>query len=1099
MTTITTRSGKGSPLTNNEVDANFTNLNDDKVEASGDSMTGDLSFGDNNKAIFGAGSDLEIYHDGSNSYIDETATGHLFIRSNGDGIYLRSSTNEEIAHFNVNGSVKAYYDNSLKLATTSTGIDVTGTVTADSATVVTSGGKSTIAIGDQATGTYGQLLLHGGNGKYNFSLGAQYNVNNAFEITPSTAAGGTTFSTPALVVNSSGNVGIGVSAPSNPLTVLGSAGTIASFTNGADADLLIKAESSVTTLTPTTGTLVLGTSSTERMRITSTGIDVTGSVTADDMVISDGSPTLTFYETDTTNLNARFDNGGGDLYIQTVHDDGSNAKTRILIDHSEGDISFYNSAGTSQDLYWDASTLRLGIGTTSPSFGLSVESDNGSGYAALFRKSSSDPALAIQTTGGVTQIQGLNSALNATHGIAMQVSGGNVGIGTASPSSVLETSASDATTWSTSFSGVPSYTPEAQDLTISNTVINTTGSFASLFFKAGQTSSGIGINTARIAAIREGALSTSLAFSTRSSSGTLDEAIRVNSSGNVGIGTQSPNQLLTLGSSTGTATIGLDFETTNVSRGSILYNAAAGEMAFTSGYSGYGGYMTFDCNGSERMRIDSAGRVLVGTASVGYSGVDLTVGDTADSQNGIAIQTSTSGYGYVMFGDGTGFDAFRGQISYKHGDDYMMLQTAGSERMRIDSSGNVGIGTTDLTDSYKTIIEGSDQETGDLTDAGTHGATLFLRATGEDVGSGGAVAFGTTNGNKRPFAAIKGYVLDGTANSVGDLVFSTRATTSATALTERMTLTKDGRLVIGDNSPQAKLDVQSDGQYTPAGYFRNNGDTLSWARADWYNNQASGTGIVYRDSSGSFIFRNDNSSGTAMTTALVAGGTTAGNIVFNTTSSAEAARIDSSGNLLVGKTSSSDSAFEFETSQGNSSGAQIARISMGRSSSGYPVVGYNCAPRSVTNSYTKFIADYAAWIQFGASGRIDTYTTTTTATGSTSGTAGPYVNSGGTSWTSSSDRRLKDNIEGISYGLEAVKSLNPVSYVRNDRDTGATELGFIAQEVDEVVSEVVSVKDDGYYGIDYERLIPVLTKAIQEQQEIIENLKSRIEQLEGAN
>ena len=216
------------------------------------------------------------------------------------------------------------------------------------------------------------------------------------------------------------------------------------------------------------------------------------------------------------------------------------------------------------------------------------------------------------------------------------------------------------------------------------------------------------------------------------------------------------------------------------------------------------------------------------------------------------------------------------------------------------STSGLGLGTTDLTDSYKMIIEGSDQETANLTDSGTHGATLFLRATGENVGSGGAVAFGTTNGNKRPFAAIKGYVLDGTANSVGDLVFSTRATTSATALTERMTLTKDGRLVIGDNSPQAKLDVQSDGQYTPAGYFRNNGDTLSWARADWYNDQASGTGIVYRDSSGSFVFRNDNSSGTEMTTALVAGGTTAGKIVFNTTSSTQAMAIDSSGNAVIG-------------------------------------------------------------------------------------------------------------------------------------------------------------------------------------------------------
>ena len=83
------------------------------LSASGEiTANGGIALGDNDKATFGAGSDLQIYHDGSNSYIDETATGHLFIRSNGDGIYLRSSTNEEIAHFNVNGSVKAYYDNS---------------------------------------------------------------------------------------------------------------------------------------------------------------------------------------------------------------------------------------------------------------------------------------------------------------------------------------------------------------------------------------------------------------------------------------------------------------------------------------------------------------------------------------------------------------------------------------------------------------------------------------------------------------------------------------------------------------------------------------------------------------------------------------------------------------------------------------------------------------------------------------------------------------------------------------------------------------------------------------------------------------------------
>ena len=143
MATIVTRSGKGSPLTNTEVDSNFTNLNTDKLELSGGTMTGDLSFGDNDKAIFGAGSDLQIYHDGSNSYIDDAGTGNLNLQ--GENLALENTSGDNYL-VGVNGSfVKLYYSGAEKLATTSTGIDVTGTVTADGLTV---DGDGAIASGD---------------------------------------------------------------------------------------------------------------------------------------------------------------------------------------------------------------------------------------------------------------------------------------------------------------------------------------------------------------------------------------------------------------------------------------------------------------------------------------------------------------------------------------------------------------------------------------------------------------------------------------------------------------------------------------------------------------------------------------------------------------------------------------------------------------------------------------------------------------------------------------------------------------------------------------------------------------------------------------
>jgi hypothetical protein len=118
--------------------------------------TGDMTFGDNDKAIFGAGSDLQIFHDGFHSNIKETGAGSLLI----DGaniIFRNADVTKTYANMTDNGPVDLYHNNALKLATTATGIDVTGTVTADGLTVdgveVINTGSTTAYSAGMFTGT----------------------------------------------------------------------------------------------------------------------------------------------------------------------------------------------------------------------------------------------------------------------------------------------------------------------------------------------------------------------------------------------------------------------------------------------------------------------------------------------------------------------------------------------------------------------------------------------------------------------------------------------------------------------------------------------------------------------------------------------------------------------------------------------------------------------------------------------------------------------------------------------------------------------------------------------------------------------------------
>jgi hypothetical protein len=101
-----------------------------------DTNGNDINFGDNDKANFGAGSDLQIYHDSADSYVQDAGIGRLILKTNGTRIQLNGGDDEMIRAVK-DGTVKLFYDNAEKLETTSSGVTVTGTVVSDGLTVDT--------------------------------------------------------------------------------------------------------------------------------------------------------------------------------------------------------------------------------------------------------------------------------------------------------------------------------------------------------------------------------------------------------------------------------------------------------------------------------------------------------------------------------------------------------------------------------------------------------------------------------------------------------------------------------------------------------------------------------------------------------------------------------------------------------------------------------------------------------------------------------------------------------------------------------------------------------------------------------------------------
>jgi hypothetical protein len=466
--------------------------------------------------------------------------------------------------------------------------------------------------------------------------------------------------------------------------------------------------------------------------------------------------------------------------------------------------------------------------------------------------------------------------------------------------------------------------------------------------------------------------------------------------------------------------------------------------------------LTFYTGGSERVRVDTSGNVGIGTSSPGAK--LQVVGIVASTGSGTSIFAAGEVGTYTLTGItspnyGIAYGVLTGQTNPAltvSGFDAIAFGTNQAERMRLNSSGNLGIGTA--SPGY----------------SATNRKVLALNG-GSGAGEGAILAFmqGGTN---------KGYLFSA-QNTIelwsesGEVVIGNNAAAAVKLLTnntERMRIDGSGNLGIGTSSPGAKLDVVGSGVFKVDG----SGSTTPLILR---NNNTVSTQLVKLgfDSNGAIK---------ASINAAVYGDDY---MTFNVGSDTERMRLDSSGNLGIGTTTSSGK-LTVTTSSGQgghfstSGGSGFPVVASVNFASSTAIAGVRVVKYDNNTTTSQVFVQFAVNQDSSNCGQIN-------ANGANTAAFGTY-----------SDARLKERVIDLPSQLANILALRPVEFDYIQSEGGGHQIGFIAQEMEQIYPDVVGERADGMKTITaWSKTEARLVKAIQEQQAIIERLTQRIAALES--